>query len=646
MFGRDKQSTNWLLIVFFFAVSMSSSVEAATNSLVASGDWNTPASWSLGTVPAGADTVLVITNNTVTANANPSSSYTGDLIIQSNATLNMGNMQITTCMPSATGKVFLYDGAMIQGQRFGYDGNTMTVSNDFILSGDSAFTRSSYNVKVFLTGIWSGTGGITFNCKTYATRANDTYNFAGSAPNTYTGGTILQSVSPGVNLDLFYANADGCFGTGDVTVNSHVELRLNGSTTDTIDDTATLFLNDDGTINLYGNNETVAGLVVDGATYPVGAYDSSRSFILGTGTLTVTNPVDNAAPTFVSITDDVSGGPVSDTNYLFNYIVSFNDDLVMDDLSLDSSDFTNAGNASIIIGDVTRLSATNFNVPVWIDSAGTVQLEIIQDTVITDVAGKPVDTTTAITDDTVITVEPYVFTIIDAGNVPTVDAYTNVAALSSPISVTFDASGSDKLVVVVTGENGNPGSLAGDCTAVTYDGTPLVNAVERDPIDSPPSPYVDQTYNEIWYLDNPGSFHSAGAIVATINSRGCLAAFGLSGTATGVGATAISPQQFKYVRLGTHYGKSIVIASHGMGGDGNTADPQNVNTVDPLVEDVAQQSKAPSAGTWDGHVVGHMPVESAGVVAPTFTGGYTIGSHTIAAEFGGLPPAGTVIMFR
>jgi hypothetical protein len=326
---------------------------------------------------------------------------------------------------------------------------------------------------------------------------------------------------------------------------------------------------------------------------------------------------------------------------VINYTLSFSD-LLMDDLTVDTNDFSNAGTATVTIGTITQLSATNFNVAVYVKSAGTIQLQIKTGAVIKDMAGNPLDTSSAIPDDTTITVTPYTPPPAQGRMVPTVDGVASNNASTNPLILTFNASGSEKLVVVITGENGNPGSLAGDCTAITYDGVALTRVVNRNPIAAGPIvTYIDQQFNDIWYLDNPGLVHTGGVISASVNSRGVMTAFALSGTAPGVGATAISPQMSKYVKLGLTSGKSIVIASHGMGADANTANVESVDTVAPLIETTAIKQGT----SYDGHVTGYMSLSTSGIITPTFTGGNLIGTSTIAAEFPGkLLTAGTVIL--
>lgn len=206
----------------------------------------------------------------------------------------------------------------------------------------------------------------------------------------------------------------------------------------------------------------------------------------------------------------------------------------------------------------------------------------------------------------------------------TIDNTLTWFANATTLSGTLNAGASDKLVVIVTGENGNPGDLTGNSSAVTYDGVPLTKVIDRNPIGGTP---VDQTFNDIWYLDNPAT--STGAIIANVVTRGSVTAFALSGTALGVGQTAVSPQASKSVVLSTGFANSIVIASHGMGGDGNTANVTAVNAILPLIE----RSATAQTSLWDGHVTGTALVPSPGTATYAFTGGNVTGSHTIAAEF-------------
>jgi hypothetical protein len=337
-------------------------------------------------------------------------------------------------------------------------------------------------------------------------------------------------------------------------------------------------------------------------------------------TITVTP---DPLPTFVSMVDNQAGGPVFATQS-FTYFVTFSQGI--NPTTIEVTDFENGTTPALTVNAVARTSDPKvFAVHVTPGGAGTITLQIKAGAVITNVNGTALDTASALVDDTPITV--------NAGSGPargtiTVDASAAWSANSTTLSGTLNAMGSDKLVVIVTGEHGNSGDLSGNSTAVTYDGVPLTKVVDRNPIGGTP---VDQTFNDIWYLDKPAT--STGAIVASVIGRGNVTAFALNGTAPGVGQTAISPQASKSVVLSTGFANSIVIASHGMGGDGNTANVTVVNAVLPLIERSATAQASGSPSPWDGHVTASALVPAAGTATYAFTGGNLVGSHTIAAEF-------------
>ena len=263
------------------------------------------------------------------------------------------------------------------------------------------------------------------------------------------------------------------------------------------------------------------------------------------------------------------------------YTVTFSETL---GTALTSANFTNGGSAAATIGTVTDVTPgpapepSVYTVEVIPSGSGTVQLEV-QGT-IEDASSNAM--VVPVTDAKVFT--------LDTGTEParetvTLDGSTTSNSTSGTHDLVFDASASDKLVVIVTGENGNPGSLAGKVNSLTYDGVAMTKAVGRFPIGTSPSGPVDQLYNDIWYLDDPAAatasanvadIHLAmpGNIRASVDSRGVITAIRLSGTAPGVGATAISAQEVKTVDVLAATSGGMVLASLGMGGDGNTANTQ------------------------------------------------------------------------
>lgn len=357
-------------------------------------------------------------------------------------------------------------------------------------------------------------------------------------------------------------------------------------------------------------------------------------------TVAITDPdtvtiEDLAVPTVASI----KGPSVSGTIYgtpTITYTVTFSEFIN----PVTASNFTNVGTAPFTIGAVTQVSPgapspSVYTVEVIPSGAGTVQLEVqgtVQDPSANALA-VPVTDTMVYTLNT--GAEP-------ARETVTLDGSTTSNLTTPTHELVFDASASDKLVVIVTGENGNPGSLAGNVVSLTYDGIPLTQAVDRAPIGSAPSAAFDQTYNDIWYLDGPAAataladandsdLATTGNIKAVVDSRGVITAVRLSGTVPGVGATEISGQEKKIVSVLAATSGGLVLASHGMGGDGNSANTQSVNTV-PME---AELSAVKQGSDWNGHVTSQTSVASPGFVTATFTGGNTIGTHTIAAEFVG-----------
>lgn len=203
-----------------------------------------------------------------------------------------------------------------------------------------------------------------------------------------------------------------------------------------------------------------------------------------------------------------------------------------------------------------------------------------------------------------------------------VDATIAFNNTSSPVFGTFNASGSDKLVVIVTGEHGFNNDQ-GNCNSVTYDGVALTRLIDRNPLAS----NTDTIYQDIWYLDNPAS--STGALVADTTTRGNVTAFALSGTEPGAGATVIGSPNSRSTTLTTTANDSIVIVSWGLGGAGNTAGLSGVSANTPLVQTSAQEN----GSNWDGHVTGYAFVAIPGSRTYSFTGGNSSGAHVIAAEF-------------
>jgi hypothetical protein len=214
------------------------------------------------------------------------------------------------------------------------------------------------------------------------------------------------------------------------------------------------------------------------------------------------------------------------------------------------------------------------------------------------------------------------------GNI-TFDGFVTNNSGGAPKTFTFNASGSDKLVVVVTGEHNNSGQTTGDVVTITYDGVSLRKAVEQAPV----SPTL-QTTSDLWYLDNPGSVHTAGQIIVTLIGNGnnfVHTAMGLSGTAPGfAGASAIAIGT-PTVNMNLSAPNSMVIHWLTLGGSGNTASSAyTVKANSPVGATTFGGSEAGS--NWAGHALARKSGLPAGAHTFSFNTGLT-DVLCLAAEF-------------
>lgn len=184
-----------------------------------------------------------------------------------------------------------------------------------------------------------------------------------------------------------------------------------------------------------------------------------------------------------------------------------------------------------------------------------------------------------------------------------------------PANRTLDSSGFSKLVVVVTGEHNFGGDLSGNTTNITYNGQALTKAIEVNPVAfSNVDPLGHgQTASDVWYLDSPGSFTGTNEIIVSFNGNNWVAtAIGLTGTLPGVSATA-SATKTSTVNFTTVAADSLVIATYGMGGNGNTSS-STVAANSPLTILTGQVI----GNNWAGHNIGTATVAIAGTAAYSF----------------------------
>ena len=211
----------------------------------------------------------------------------------------------------------------------------------------------------------------------------------------------------------------------------------------------------------------------------------------------------------------------------------------------------------------------------------------------------------------------------------TFDGFVTINSGGDPKTFTFDASGSDKLVVVVTGEHNFGGNTSGDMVSITYDGVSLTKAVEQAPVSS-----TLQTTSDLWYLDNPGSVHTAGQIVVDMIGNGnnfVHTAIGLSGTAPGFAGASSIAIGTPTVNMNVSAPNSMVIHWLTLGGSGNTAgSAYTVTANSPAGAITFGGSEAGS------NYAGHALARSSGLPVGTNTFSFNTGLTDVlclAAEF-------------
>jgi hypothetical protein len=112
---------------------------------------------------------------------------------------------------------------------------------------------------------------------------------------------------------------------------------------------------------------------------------------------------DTTPPTLASsaMVDDKSGGPVNPGQKV-TYTVTFSE--AMDTNTVSSSDFDNGGTAAVLIGTPTTSDSINYTIPVVASGTGTLRLRVPVGATMTDLVGNALDTSSAILDDTTISV--------------------------------------------------------------------------------------------------------------------------------------------------------------------------------------------------------------------------------------------------
>lgn len=405
----------------------------------------------------GSTSSALIKNGNSTLTLNGSNTYSGA------TTVNAGNLYINGSMTGAT---------------------SITVNNNsnLFINGTTATGNIAMNgtSNLYINGS-TGSGTITMNgtTKLYVNNSTGTGNLTINSGATLLGAGVIggnTTIANGGNLEFALSTAPAAHDKLDLAAGR--SLTFSGSTQVTITGFAST-----GTYTLITAPGGIFG-ALPSLIYPDG-WDASLAIVGNDLRLIVTyTGVFPNPPTLVSIADDKSGGPV-DIYTPITYTVTFNEDI--NDTTVSSADFGNAGTSSITIGEITETTPGVFSIGVTPTTTGTLQLRINQGTNIRSTAGLNLNTTTALPDNNtlnivlpangVLTVTsgdfltsrdpggPFsplskTYTLTNYGNLPLDWTASKTAAwidLSSPSSGTLSANGGTTTVTVST--NANASSL-------------------------------------------------------------------------------------------------------------------------------------------------------------------------------------------
>jgi hypothetical protein len=289
MKSRNPSITLAAAVLPFLVTAAQAVTTTITGTTDGTDNWNTSTNWD-NDVPAGVVDAIIDGVLAQVANA-ATPSYSGTLTLNANATLSIGNV-------GGSENAFI-DVSSI----------TMNTSSQLVvgINANLGYPPISLLGDATIVSPWGAsdhqtddlaaiTGAFTLTINGFN---NHTYNLNGT--NTFS--ELVCDASDRYNI---HAKAAGAFGTGDVNVNQRGDqiapnrsARLYLDVPDVMADTATLNLNGpvggggysgnglDWVVISHSGDEKVAALNIYGSPIPPGTYNSSETWLGGSGTLTV-----------------------------------------------------------------------------------------------------------------------------------------------------------------------------------------------------------------------------------------------------------------------------------------------------------------------------------------------------------------------
>lgn len=145
-----------------------------------------------------------------------------------------------------------------------------------------------------------------------------------------------------------------------------------------------------------GGNRIITYIIVDPLNDSSGSGWATKESSLLKPTLTIsTTPIlpDTTPPTLTDIVGNRSSGQIA-IGTPVTYTITFSEPIAS--ASITSTDFGNAGSAFFTMGNIVTISPNTFSLTLTPTSVGTLQPQILAGAGLTDLAGNPLDTTSAI----------------------------------------------------------------------------------------------------------------------------------------------------------------------------------------------------------------------------------------------------------
>lgn len=249
--------------------------------------WNNPDNWEGGIIPSGTRAAVVAATIAASVDNDATPAYSGGLLLENGARLTIGAYSVYSANANAlgTGPITMREGSEIIARAGLKDYDFF---QGIVLEGDATIwagqsTANHWTEDTFSGGI-RGAGQLTYN------GVQGTWFIFNTGSPFWTGG--FQTGDPQNELHAVEAGADGCFGTGHVSINNNCTLVIAAGLFDTIHDAAALTLNGapssaQASKLVLNSGETVGALFIDDVQRPAGQYTNSESWLSGDGTLTV-----------------------------------------------------------------------------------------------------------------------------------------------------------------------------------------------------------------------------------------------------------------------------------------------------------------------------------------------------------------------